>query len=153
MLSFVAVVPEDESFLFELYASTRYEELTGWGWDASEKESFLQMQFEFQRRMFHTQHPDAVISIVCADRCRVGRVVVADRADAIYVIDLSLFPQYQNQSIGTTYLLMLQSEARACGKPIRLNVQAANRALRLYLRLGFRIIEEQGVYHTMEWSP
>ncbi|NOU96907.1 GNAT family N-acetyltransferase [Paenibacillus sp. LMG 31456] len=153
MLSFDAAVPEDESFFFELYASTRDEELASWGWGFSEKESFLNMQFEFQRRMFDTQYPDAVTRIVCADRCRVGRVVVADRPDAIYVIDLSLLPQYQNQRIGTTYLQILQSEARVCEKPIRLNVQSANRALRLYQRLGFQVIQEQGVYYRMEWSP
>ena len=37
--------PDVESFLYELYASTRSEEMAGWGWDTAQQEFFLNMQF------------------------------------------------------------------------------------------------------------
>ena len=37
--------PEDESFLFEVYASTRIEELEGTGWNDEQKLAFIRMQF------------------------------------------------------------------------------------------------------------
>jgi hypothetical protein len=42
------------------------------------------------------------------------------------------------------------SEAAAAGKP-RIHVERFNPALRLYERLGFRPIEDKGVYLFMEW--
>jgi hypothetical protein len=40
----------------------------------------------------------------------------------------------------------------AAGKPLRIHVEGFNPALRLYERLGFRQIEDKGVYLFMEWS-
>ena len=45
----------------------------------------------------------------------------------------------------------LQSEAVAAGKPLRIHVERFNPALRLYERLGFRQIDDRGVYLFMEW--
>ena len=45
----------------------------------------------------------------------------------------------------------LQSEAAAAGKSLRIHVERFNPALRLYERLGFRQIDDRGVYLFMEW--
>ena len=48
-LSKIALRPEvrqDEPFNFELYASTRKEEVDAWGWPAEMQSAFLQMQFK-----------------------------------------------------------------------------------------------------------
>jgi ribosomal protein S18 acetylase RimI-like enzyme len=37
--------------------------------------------------------------------------------------------------------------------PVRLHVERNNPALRLYQRLGFREVEDQGVYLALEWTP
>ncbi|WP_157276834.1 hypothetical protein [Paenibacillus sp. Soil766] len=42
--------PEDESFLYEVYASTRVEELALTGWLEHEVDKFLRMQYEIQQR-------------------------------------------------------------------------------------------------------
>jgi GNAT superfamily N-acetyltransferase len=66
--------------------------------------------------------------------------------------DIALLPEYCNRGIGTTLQRELQSEAAAAGTPLRIHVERFNRALRLYERLGFRQIEDKGVYLFMEWS-
>jgi hypothetical protein len=38
MITLSKELPEDEGFLVRLYASTREEELTSWGWGSAEKE-------------------------------------------------------------------------------------------------------------------
>ena len=41
----------------------------------------------------------------------------------------------------------------AASKPVRLHVEPSNPARRLYERLGFTRIADQGLYWLMEWSP
>ena len=43
---------EDEPFLFELYASTRGDEMALVGWDKPQQEAFLRMQFKAQRSSY-----------------------------------------------------------------------------------------------------
>jgi ribosomal protein S18 acetylase RimI-like enzyme len=64
----------------------------------------------------------------------------------------TLLPEYCNRGIGSTLLRQLQSEAAAAGKPLRIHVERFNPALRLYERLGFRVIDDRGVYLFMEWQ-
>jgi hypothetical protein len=60
-------------------------------------------------------------------------------------------PDDCNRGIGTTLLHGLQAEAAAAGQPLRIHVERFNPALRLYERLGFRQIDDRGVYLFMEW--
>jgi Acetyltransferase (GNAT) domain len=71
--------------------------------------------------------------------------------EEIRIVDIALLPAYCNRGVGTTLLRGLQSEAAAAGKPLRIHVERFNPALRLYERLGFRPIEDKGVYLFMEW--
>ena len=47
----------------------------------------------------------------------------------------------------------LLAEAVTAGKPVRLHVEQANPARRLYQRLGFEQIEDQGIYLLLECKP
>ncbi len=44
-------------------------------------------------------------------------------------------------------------EAAAVGKPVYIYVEQFNPAMRLYQRLGFVAITDEGVYRLMKWSP
>ena len=46
----------------------------------------------------------------------------------------------------------LLEEGQKAGKPIRIHVEYDNPAMRLYKRLGFRRIDDNGIYHLMEWN-
>ena len=60
--------PEDESFLFDLYRSTRIDELAGLDWTASQKEMFLKMQFNARKQYYKIQFPDAHGQIILLKR-------------------------------------------------------------------------------------
>ena len=50
-----------------------------------------------------------------------------------------------------TDLQNAQFSERQFGKPLRIHVERFNPARRLYERLGFRQIEDRGVYLFMQW--
>jgi GNAT superfamily N-acetyltransferase len=105
-ISLRPVRAEDEGFLFEVYASTRLDELAPLGWTAAQQEAILR-----------------------------------------------LLAAYRQAGIGTAILQDLLAEAARAGMPFRLHVTKLNPARRLYERLGFTTLVDNGVYLFMEWSP
>ena len=147
------MVPSDREFLCRLYASTRQEELAPVPWSEPEKEAFLRLQFEAQDRHYQEHFPAAAFQIIELDARPIGRLYVDRRADEIRLIDIALLPEFRGAGIGTALLMELIDEAAAASKPLRIHVERFNPALRLYQRLGFRPLEEHGVYLLMEYRP
>jgi len=147
------VQPEDDAFLYQVYASTRADEMAITGWTAAQQEDFLQMQFHAQRHYYLEQYPTAEYHIIQRDGVDIGRRIVNRMGGEILLMDIALLPEYRNRGIGTVLLQDLMAEAAQAGKPMRLHVEFFNRALRLYERLGFSKIGDMGVYFEMEWRP
>jgi ribosomal protein S18 acetylase RimI-like enzyme len=145
------VQPDDEAFLFEVYASTRLDELSSLGWSEAQRESFLRLQFRAQQQSYLTQFPGADFAIILRHGRPVGRLYVERRTDEIRGIDIALLPDYRQAGIGTAILQHLLAEAARHGKPFRIHVAKFNRAQRLYRRLGFTTLDDDGVYFFMEW--
>jgi GNAT superfamily N-acetyltransferase len=142
---------EDEPLLFELYAETRAAELDGVGWDPAMRRSFLTMQFKAQRQGYRTMFPEAAFSIIITDDRPAGRIVVNRTEGEIRLVDLVLLPPYRGRGIGTQLLTGLCAQAVEGKKALRLHALKGSRARRLYERLGFRKVDETGVYDQMEW--
>ncbi len=152
-VTFRPIQPEDRAFLFEVYASTRVEELAVTGWSAGEIETFLRMQFEAQHHHYQTYYPRASFQVILEDDRPVGRLYIAYWKEEIRLVDLALLPAHRNKGIGTGILQGVQAEAESTGKPVRIHVEKLNPALRLYERLGFIRIADKGVYWFLEWVP
>ena len=144
---------DDEPFLFALYASTRAEELAIVPWDDAQKDAFLRMQFEAQRRHYATYYPAAAHDVVIVDGEPAGRLYVDRREDEIRIVDIALLPAYRGRGIGSALLTPILEEADAGGKTVSIHVEHNNRARRLYERLGFVEVAEQGVYALLERKP
>jgi GNAT superfamily N-acetyltransferase len=145
--------PEDEPFLQRVYASSREEELKQVDWDARQKEDFLRMQFEAQHSHYTEHFPAADFQLILKGDEAIGRLYVDRRSDEIRLIDIALLPEFQGEGTGSGLLETLLDEARQTGLPLRIHVEKFNPALRWYGRLGFRQIEDKGVYFFMEWTP
>jgi ribosomal protein S18 acetylase RimI-like enzyme len=145
--------PADEGFLYEVYASTRAEELACVPWDEQQKADFLRMQFAAQHRQYHETYPDAAFDILLVDGQPAGRLYVDRGSDELRIIDIALFPPFRNRGIGRHVIEGLQAEATRRNTPLRIHVERFNPALRLYWRLGFREVADRGVYLFLEWSP
>lgn len=144
--------PEDDEFLYAVYASTRQEELSLVAWDDEQKTAFLRMQYAAQHAHYHTYYSDADFGVILVGDCPAGRIYVAHRPEEILLIDIALLPEYRNLGIGTSLVEALIEEARQGKKPLRLHVEPFNPALRLYDRLGFVKIADRGFYWFMEWT-
>jgi len=147
------VQAEDEPLLFEIYASTRTEEMDLLAWDESQKEAFLRMQFAAQHQHYRKAFAEGRFDIVLSGERPIGRLYVARGPDEIRIVDIALLPEGRNQGIGSSLLKEILAEAREAGKPVRIHVERNNPALRLYERLGFSRIGDTGVYFLMEWVP
>ena len=145
--------PADLEFLFPLYASTREEELAQVPWKAAEKEVFLRSQFHLQTKHFRTHYPDSSFQIIELDGRPIGRLYVDRDGPAIHVIDIALMPEIRGKGIGTAFLKAILAEAAEQHRAVTLYVEKFNRAQDLYARLGFRRMEDEGVYWKLEWLP
>lgn len=121
------------------------------GWSDAQKHAFLAQQFEAQDRYYRENYAGASFDVIVAGEEPVGRLYVARWPEEIRLIDLALLPERQARGIGSGVLRDLQDEARSCSRPLRIHVERYNRALRLYERLGFRVIEDRGVHLFLEW--
>jgi ribosomal protein S18 acetylase RimI-like enzyme len=146
------ITPEDDSFLASLYASTRAQELAQTNWSEEQKAMFCRLQFNAQTTDYQRNYPDASFQIIERDGVATGRLLVLRSDEAVHVIDISLLPEHRGAGIGTKLLRELQDEARAAGKKLSIHVEQFNPARLLYERLGFKQIEEKGVYFLMEWK-
>jgi len=146
------ITPEDEPFLYRVYAGTREDELAPLGWDETQKEAFLRMQFNAQHVFYQQRFPAADFDIILATDKPVGRLYVDRRDDEIRIVDIALLPEHRNTGIGGALIRDLLTEAAAARKPVRIHVERFNPALRLYERLGFIQVGDNGVHYLMEWA-
>lgn len=152
MIATVPVCADDDLFLFQLFASTREDEIASWGFDQKTAEQFFRMQWMAQTQSYRLLYPGADHQIIAVDQVKAGRLIL-DRTDsAIHVVDVSLLPAFRSQGIGTGILRQLQQEAVQQKKTISLSVHVSNPAKRLYDRLGFSVVSGDGVYVRMQWS-
>ena len=143
----------DESFLLDVYASTRAEELAGVDWDEAQKDAFVRQQFAAQHAWYTQQYDKASFDVIVVDGQPAGRLYVARWREEIRIMDIALLPRHRGQGVGSSLLGTLMTEAAEAAKPLTIHVERYNPALRLYHRLGFVPVEDKGVYLLLRWSP
>lgn len=149
----LAEFKEDVDFLFEVYASSRAEEMSLWGWTDEQQLQFLRMQHDAQQRSYRQHYPALQYSIILTDEEKAGRVAIVQLEEELVLVDIILLPQFQNMGVGSWILRELQRDAVDKKMPIRLNVRTDSRAQQLYERFGFQAVADSGVYVMMKWLP
>jgi len=72
-VSFRPIRPDDAAFLYEVYASTRLDELAVVEWDEAHKAAFLHMQFAAQHQFYQERYTRTDLLIMLCDAVPVGR--------------------------------------------------------------------------------
>jgi ribosomal protein S18 acetylase RimI-like enzyme len=147
------ITAQDQPFLCRLYAGTRTEELSVLDWSDVQKEAFLQMQFNAQHTHYMAHYPEASFQVIELVGASVGRLYVDRRPSEIGIVDIALLAEYRGRGIGTRLIKQVLREGQTSDRRVVIHVEHYNRALSLYQRLGFRQIDESGVYYLMEWLP
>lgn len=145
--------PEDEAFLFDLYATTRDYEMNLIPWSESQKQAFLHQQCSAQLQHYRQYYAGASFQIILLNGVSAGRIYVHRTEREICLVDISLMREHRGAGIGTRLTQQLLAEAQTQGKKVSLHVEVMNPARRLYERLGFRVAEDKGIYLHMEWEP
>jgi ribosomal protein S18 acetylase RimI-like enzyme len=124
-----------------------------WGWSIDQEDAFVRLQYHARKQSYLARYPNAYDSIILLDGEAIGRILIADSADEIRLVDIAILPRSQGMGIGSTVIGRLIDSVATSHKPIRLHVGVLNRARDLYERLGFQRVEENGGNYLMEFVP
>ena len=132
-----AATAADEPFLYELHreAMREYVEIT-WGWNET-----------WQRAHFATSYAPlntAVIVRTGAAPDDVGRISLTRHWRWFFLRDIELAAAERRRGIGSAILGAVIALAEDSDRHVELNVLACNPARRLYARLGFRVVRDDG---------
>ncbi|HEU4322773.1 MAG TPA: GNAT family N-acetyltransferase [Roseiflexaceae bacterium] len=144
---------EDDDFLFELYCETRADEVRAFGWSADEQAAFLSSQYGMRRQQYRALGEQVRSSLILDGDRPIGMLVLIDMPTEIVLSDIALVPGYRNRGIGGALIRNELAEAAHKGKPMSLHVTTSNPAARLYARLGFGVVEDDGLYIHMRATP
>jgi RimJ/RimL family protein N-acetyltransferase len=140
----------DLPFVEALYASTRAEEVALTGWPPEQQKAFLAQQHRAQHNHYRVSYATAEWLIVEREGEPIGRLYLDEREDRVRIIDISLVPAARGRGIGGVLLADIIAAAEDCGLGVTLHVEVNNPARRLYERLGFRPVEDKGVYLRLD---
>ena len=152
-ITFRPAGPGDDEFLCKLYAGTRQEELAVTGWDAARKAAFLKQQYTAQAQHYRVHYEGADSRILLSDGHPVGRFMVYRMKTEIRVVDIALLPEFRGKGIGGWLMREVMDEAVETDRSVTIHVEKFNPAMRFYKRLGFKPVEDKGIYWFMEWKP
>jgi ribosomal protein S18 acetylase RimI-like enzyme len=144
--------PQDRAFRFDLFCKSRLPEWDLVRLDPALRQQLMQMQFEAQTKSYAAEFPNARFDIIELEAKPIGRIVVDRPGDQIHIVDQAIVPELRSRGAGSAIMRALMDEAAAADMPVRLVVADANDpSRRLYLRLGFRHLDEAVMYMKMEW--
>lgn len=149
-LSYRPLAATDFDFIEALYLSTREEELALSEWPEDQKRAFLVQQHRAQHHHYQTYYPNAEWLIVERDGAPIGRLYVDIWTRELRIVDISLVSAARGRGIGEALLRDVIEWASGSGKGVSIHVEKFNPARHLYLRLGFVVAEDKGVYDLME---
>ncbi len=157
MVNLRAIYEEDLPRLFEIYASTRAEELALVpDWPEEQKMAFLSQQFVAQHQYYQEFYKGAELQLILLEQEVVGRLYVhwMYSPQEVRIMDVALLPAYRGRGIGSQLIKAVQQKGAEMGKTVTIHVEYNNPALQLYERLGFQKIGEfNSVYYLLEWKP
>ena len=137
---------QDQEILFQIYASTRSEELALTNWTEEQKKTFLQMQFRSQQTYYIENYQGAKFQIIESGQKVIGRLYTFEMNNEFRIVDITLLPEFRGNGIGTRILEDIFREAQKQNQDVTIHVERNNPALKLYTRLGFMVVEDKGVY-------
>ncbi|MBL8045419.1 MAG: GNAT family N-acetyltransferase [Anaerolineales bacterium] len=152
MLTLRPITPVDRPMLWQIYASTRAEELAQTDWSAEQKSNFIEQQFTAQHSYYTQHYNSARFCVIELNGQVIGRLYVDEWAGEIRIVDLALLPEFRNHGYGTQLLKTILAEGHAKHKPVSIHVEQFNPAQNLYARLGFKPMDTHGVYLLLRTS-
>lgn len=147
-----AARPEDEDFLFRVFAYSR--DMAGLPLPPDQREALLRMQYRSQDAAYRFESPELQVEVIECGGEAAGRLITARQPRSLWIVDLVVLPRPRAVGAGAAVLRALMAEAAATGCVLRGSVAPHNPARRLYRRLG--IVErpaDGSAMIALEWRP
>jgi hypothetical protein len=145
-LSLIPVNESDKSFLVELYAATRAEEMAAVPWSDEQKQAFLQMQSEAQNLYYREIYPNASFNIIKSNDESIGRFYFAELADEFRIIDLAFLSQHFDKDTFIKLIRKVLQKGETSGKAVQIYLESFNPLAEIFTDLGFQKIGQHGIY-------
>lgn len=113
--------------------------------------SLLDMQYRAQNLDYRTNYPNASNYVIEYKGVHAGRVIMSTEHGDLRIIDLTVFTRFRGRGIGTRIFEWFFDMSREKDMPIRFHVEKTNPAVALYLRAGFKVVEDVTSHYQMEW--
>ncbi|HWZ70372.1 MAG TPA: GNAT family N-acetyltransferase [Casimicrobiaceae bacterium] len=128
---------DDEDFLFALHrdAMRAYVDET-WGWDEQWQRAHFAANYAPERQAVIV-HGGPILRDV-------GRISLTRHWRKLFLRDIELTGPERNHGVGTAIINAVLALARDSDRYVELRVLRCNPAQRLYARLGFRVIDDDG---------
>ncbi|OFZ58338.1 MAG: hypothetical protein A2381_14440 [Bdellovibrionales bacterium RIFOXYB1_FULL_37_110] len=113
-----------------------------WGWDE-----------ELQNKMFQDTFVTTGTWIVSLGEQDIGYYQLNEKVDNLHIRNFIIDQNYQGIGIGTSILKDLIETCKTKNQVIKLGVFKMNqRAMKLYRRLGFKVVEESETHYMMKYE-
>ena len=129
----------DEERLFALHREAMQDYVAAtWGWDEA-----------WQREFFARTYVAGRHALIVRDEALAGRICLTRHWRRFFLRDIELVAAERNRGLGTAILRAVLELAREEGRAVELIVLKCNPAQRLYARLAFTVIGDDGARLTM----
>lgn len=147
------VAPSDDSVLYEIYVSSRAEELKSVPWTDEVRRAFLESQFQAQNRHYFSEYPQGSFNLIELENQTVGRLYKTELDDEIRILDITILPGFRSRGIGTLLLSEILADGEIRQKPVSIYIETYNPSRTLFSRLGFQSVSDDGVYCLWKKMP
>lgn len=148
-----AITPDDEPFVRGVFAVTRGCQFRAAGLPETLIGQVMTQQYRAQQVHYRSQYPEARFDLVVVSNIPAGYLYTLRGPAAFALIDVALLPEYRGHGIGARLVVDLIAEAAAAGRGINAHVAKGGRAWRLWQRLGFEVVGDDGVYLAIARPP
>lgn len=131
----------DIDFLLDLRIKTMTEHYANSNLSTTKESTLQRVLYQFEKT-----------HIVSLNNHPIGLLKIDRGADCIDVLQLQIYPDQQRRGIGKSVLEDIIREAVLAQKSVSLSVLKTNKAQKLYLSLGFKIIDEDEHSYMMKLS-
>ena len=143
---------EDEPFGEALFNSTR-ESFYLMPMPRQQIDFLLKQQFFLQAISYAQQFPEAETFIITLNDEAIGKIILNRTQKSVHIVDIAFVQKMRGKGYGTEVFSALKSFAAREQLPLLLAVDQQNiHAMRLYLRLGFRLVGASATHDTLKWG-
>lgn len=147
-----SVHERDQEFIDILYRSTR-EDLLMLPMDPAFIDNLVRSQQQIHALGVQQNYPNAQTKILESQSQALGRMIFEHTTGDIRLIDIAVLPSAQRQGLARYMVQYLQQMAGSYQASLSLRVVKNNfKARRLYLSVGFQIVDEDEISEQMRWQ-